>query len=262
MTLCPPVRYFDVPRSLRRGARRPARASRVDTPRWRLPRWIEWAFVFKVVSLSVDAVCLDPPAVRTTSVQHGGVRGLIGSACGSPCLTQAAPVAGCPEPRRATTTPRVRKNPQPSPLPLSFFLPRRATSRATKSPPFWLLGPARGSRRLPRASSFRLAIARRRPCWSVSSLISTWLPGLAGARGSAGRRGSRCCNSTDLRPSLTRPSRRTLRITGPVPPRLRVTVALPARLSRRAGVLRSLVRSGVRRLGSSAEAFGEPATGT
>jgi hypothetical protein len=40
-------------------------APRVDTPRWPLPRWIEWAVEFKVVSLSVDAMCLDP-AVGTT----------------------------------------------------------------------------------------------------------------------------------------------------------------------------------------------------
>src|SRR5882672_6114353 len=66
-------------------------AEGVGTPRWPLPRWIDWAVGFKVVSLSMDAVCLGPGDRRHDAPCNTVVRGLIGQRLRDlRCFTRAA----------------------------------------------------------------------------------------------------------------------------------------------------------------------------
>jgi hypothetical protein len=108
----------------------PAMTSGVGTPRWPVPRWIEWAVGFKVVSLSVDAVCLDPGR-RHDAPFNTVVRGLIGMRLRDlRCLTQATTCAGCPETARCDYASVFARR----------LMANESDSEGDEVPPFWLQG--------------------------------------------------------------------------------------------------------------------------
>ena len=105
-------------------------APRVDTPRWLLPRWIEWAVGFKVASLAVDAVCIDPGR-RHDAPFNTVVRGLIGKRLRDlRCLTQADTCAGCPETARCDYASVFARR----------LMATESDSEGDEVPPFWLQG--------------------------------------------------------------------------------------------------------------------------
>lgn len=220
---------------------RPATVPRVDTPRWPLPRWIEWAVGFKVVSLSIDAVCIDPGR-RHDAPFNTVVRGLIGMRLRDlRCLTRAATCAGCPETARCDYA--------------AVFARRLMANESDEVPPFWLQGLPAG-RTLARGArlSIRLHVAGHavdaHPYLDVAcrdALVHV------GTRPSAS-----VVHSTDLRTFTHEPITKTLRITARSPLRLRGDLSRSRRDCPAAPWFALLVRSGVRRLDRLRMAFGEP----
>ncbi|TMQ14205.1 MAG: hypothetical protein E6J91_16090 [Deltaproteobacteria bacterium] len=223
-----------------------AAARGVGTPRWPLPRWIDWAVGFKVVSLSMDAVCLDPGDRRHDAPFNTVVRGLIGQRLRDlRCLTRAATCTGCPETSRCD---------------YAAVFDRRLTAtesdgEADEVPPFWLQGLPAG-RTLARGAQLSIRL-------HVTGQAVGVLPYLDVACRNAlvhvGMRPSASVvHSTDLRALTHEPIANTLRITARSPLRLRGDMSRSRRDCPAVPWFAQLVRSGVRRLDRLRMAFGEP----
>jgi hypothetical protein len=215
-------------------------------PRWPLPRWIDWAVDFKVVSLSVDAVCLDPGDRRHDAPFNTVVRGLIGERLRDlRCLTRAATCAGCPETSRCDYAGVFDRR-----------LPKtESDSEGDEVPPFWLQGLPAG-RTLARGAqlSIRLHVTGRAvgvlPYLDVACRDALVRVGM--------RPSASVVHSTDLRTLMDEPTTNTLRITARSPLRLRGDMARSRRDCPAVPWFALLVRSGVRRLDRLRMAFGEP----
>lgn len=217
----------------------------VGTPRWPVPRWIEWAVGFKVVSLSVDAVCLDPGR-RHDAPFNTVVRGLIGKRLRDlRCLTRAATCAGCPETARCDYASVFARR----------LMANESDSEGDEVPPFWLQGlPA--DRALARGTQLSIRL-------HVAGQAADALPYLdvacrdalvhVGTRPSAS-----VVHSTDLRTFTHESVTKTLCITARSPLRLRGDMSRSRRECPAAPWFALLVRSGVRRLDRLRMAFGEP----
>jgi hypothetical protein len=223
----------------------PATAPGVGTPRWPVPRWIEWAVGFKVVSLSVDAACLHPGR-RHDAPFNTVVRGLIGMRLRDlRCLTRATTCAGCPETARCDYASVFARR----------LMANESDSEGDEVPPFWLQGLPAG-RALARRTQLSIRL-------HVAGHAVGVLPYLdAACRGALVHLGMRpsasVVHSTDLRTLTHEPITKTLRITARSPLRLRGDLSRSRRECRAAPWFALLVRSGVRRLDRLRMAFGEP----
>ena len=223
-----------------------AAARGIGTPRWPLPKWIDWAVGFKVVSLSMDAVCLDPGNRRHDAPFNTVVRGLIGQRLRDlRCRTRAATCAGCPATSRCEYAAVFDRR----------LIATESDSEAEDVPPFWLQGLPAG-RTLARGAQLSIRL-------HVTSQAIGVLPYLdvacrdalvhVGIRPSAS-----VVHSTDLRTFTHEPITSTLRITARSPLRLRGDMSRSRRDCPAVPWFAQLVRSGVRRLDRLRMAFGEP----
>lgn len=222
-----------------------AAARGIGTPRRPLPRWIEWAVGFKVVSLSVDAVCLDPGRPHDAPF-NTVVRGLIGERLRDlRCLTQAATCAGCPETARCDYASVFARR----------LMATESDSEGDEVPPFWLQGLPAG-RTLARGVQLSIRL-------HVTSQAVGVLPYLDVACRDAlvhvGMRPSASVvHATDLPAFTHEPVTKTLRITARSPLRLRGDMSRSRRDCPAVPWFAQLARSGVRRLDRLRMAFGEP----
>jgi hypothetical protein len=223
-----------------------AAARGVGTPRWPLPKWIDWAIGFKLVSLSMDAVCLDPGDRRHDAPFNTVVRGLIGQRLRDlRCLTRAATCAGCPATSRCDYAAVFDRR----------LIATESNGEADEVPPFWLQGLPAG-RMLARGAqlSIRLHVTGQAigilPYLDVACRDALVHVGI--------RPSASVVQSTDLRNFTHEPITSTLRITARSPIRLRGDMSRSQRDCPSVPWFAQLVRSGVRRLDRLRMAFGEP----